>query len=405
MAQCKNKLSDFPFLTGCENTNFVIPILYNDNGQYKNYNITFEDFICGLQDIYLTGGTLSGTTLMLTRNDGVNVNIDLSSISGGGTGCTCNDTYLTGGTLSGTTLVLTNSNGSNVLVDLSSISGGGISGCSCGDIINYVNLTTELSITYTNSAATYVTVGGIESGTVFSAVTMAQMWTDLLYPNLAAAFSSFNVGSYTTSVDVGYTIPSGNTLFTWGIVNPSFLTPNSINIYDLSTPYTLATGLSDDSSEMIVVPYSIQKTAYGTHSWAINALRNTGVLISAGFNVTWYWRKYWDVSTNPLADVGDITGFTHNPLVSTYIDTVTYPAIYTYKYYVTPVVYGAPSYMRDASTNLNIALAGASDGYNLIVNGLPCRMLTIPNIYGYSTSYYVYRTKYQLGSAITIQIN
>ena len=67
-------------------------------------------------DIYVTGGTVSGTNLLLNRNDGNTVTVDLSSITGGG-----HDYYVTGGTVSGSNLYLNLNNGSTVTIDVSSL--------------------------------------------------------------------------------------------------------------------------------------------------------------------------------------------------------------------------------------------------------------------------------------------
>ena len=429
MGPCKNKLSYFPYLTGCDNTNFTIPILVNDAGHWKNYNITYEDFICGITisggsgncNNCVTGGTINGDILTLTRSNGTEVNLILPASSGGtGTCDNCvtggtisnniltlvrsngteiylpfSDVYLTGGTLSGTTLILTNSDGSNVYTDLSPL---GATLVSSDVFITVLSAATHDAVLFTNSAATYVTVGGIEAGSVFSGVTMQDMWTDLLYPNLAPNFTYFNVGGYVQSVDVGYTIPSGNTLFTWGITYPAFLSPNKVDIYDATSGWIpLAIQIPNDNSETITIPYSIQKTTSTSHSWYIYAKRNTGVTITAGFGVTWYWRRFWGTSTDPLLDATGIVGLANSQLAGGFGGTFGF-ASNNYKYFVFPTAWGAPSYIRDVATNLNIALAGASDGYTLTVNGLPCRIVSVSNPYGYSTPCYVFRTKYQLGA-------
>jgi hypothetical protein len=61
---------------------------------------------------YVTGGTVSGTDLLLSRNDGSTVTIDTSSYF--------DNKNVTGGTVSGTDLVLDLSDGSNVTIDTSS---------------------------------------------------------------------------------------------------------------------------------------------------------------------------------------------------------------------------------------------------------------------------------------------
>ena len=86
MTNCTTKLSNYPYLSGCSQTQFTIPILYNDGSGFKNYNITYNDLLCRIDlsgDTYITSSVLSGTTLILYRNDGVNLYTDLSSLKGG----------------------------------------------------------------------------------------------------------------------------------------------------------------------------------------------------------------------------------------------------------------------------------------------------------------------------------
>ncbi len=446
MTICKNKLSSFPLFSGCADNNIVIPILYNDGTQYRNYNLTFQDLLCGIPfsaETSIESFVLSGDTLILNQINGIDFSVDLSSLRfTGNTSATCISdlyvhnlggcspinvltdinsisnisaityygdgtnltglVYITGGTLSGSTLILVDNTGSEQLIDVSSLSDTIIESTS---FLNYISGATAEAVSYTNSATTYVTVGGIEAGTIFSGVSMQDMWTDLLYPNLTPAFSTFNISGYSTTVDVGYTIPSGDTIFTWTMANSSFTVPNTIRITDTTNAITLATGLSNDGIETISIPYNIKKTAQGSNYWYIYTTRNTGAIISKYFAVGWYWRKYWGTSTDPLLDAVGITGLTNNQLTTTHAGTYTYPIDYSYKYFVVPTLAGAPSYIRDASTNLNIALAGAADGYTLTINGLSCRIVSVTNVYGYSTNCYVYRTKNQLGSSITFQID
>src|ERR1035437_6087185 len=46
------------------------------------------------------------------------------------------------------------------------------------------SLITGLTLTYTNTTPTPVTIGGISSGSVFSGLTTSQMFDELLYPEL-----------------------------------------------------------------------------------------------------------------------------------------------------------------------------------------------------------------------------
>jgi hypothetical protein len=161
--------------------------------------------ISNLKDTFVTGGTLTGTDILLNRNDGQVVTIDLSggefndTFSTGGTVTTTpdnnsengvititgnggftpytvtgvNDTFLTGGTLSGSNLVLDQNSGTQITVDLSGldvndthVTGGTVSNGSLtlntqeqtvnvtGDIVQSVTGESGVTASTTNGAVT-----------------------------------------------------------------------------------------------------------------------------------------------------------------------------------------------------------------------------------------------------------
>ena len=114
-----------------------------------------------------------------------------------------------------------------------------------------------------------------------------------------------------------------------------------------------------------------------------------------------------------------LTGYVGGELSRLITGDFTFPADNTYKYLTIPKSSGwipipanphhywyfkEPEYVRDISTNLNVALAGPIDGYNDVVNGLPYKTVAITNLYGFPEDYYVFRTKYMLGGDIIIRI-
>jgi hypothetical protein len=84
MSYCQNKLSSFPFLTGCTNYHFAIPILNYESGDYENYNIDISDLICSINfssDTYVNLVTLSGDTLIIGLNNGIKFYTDFSQFN------------------------------------------------------------------------------------------------------------------------------------------------------------------------------------------------------------------------------------------------------------------------------------------------------------------------------------
>lgn len=81
MSGCQNKLSSYPFLTGCTNYSFAIPILNYESGNFENYNIDFADLLCLIDtsgDTFVNLVTLSGNTFIIGLNNGVKFYTDLS---------------------------------------------------------------------------------------------------------------------------------------------------------------------------------------------------------------------------------------------------------------------------------------------------------------------------------------
>jgi len=291
-----------------------------------------------------------------------------------------------------------------------------------------VTITTPLSpamsgaVLYTNAQPTYVDIGGIEDGSTFSAVTMQDMWTDLLYPELTPRFTSLVMSGYSSTVDVGYTLSAGNKTWTWSTENSGFIQPNSVKLIDYTDTLTLDSGLINDGIEVIPTPTDIQKSIKTSHRWIIYAQKMNNTWFGRSYYMNWYWRRYWGESTNPNLDINGLTGLTGyvgGELSRLITGDFIFSADNSYKYIAIPKTSGwvpvagnphhywyhkDPEYVRDISTNLNIALAGPSEGYNDNINGLSYKAVTITNSYGFPEDYYVFRTKYKLGGSITIKV-
>jgi len=76
--------------------------------------------LSGITDTFVSGGTLSGATLVLNRTDNDNVTVDLSSL----TGSVDTNTFVSGATLVGPNYTLKRNDGIDITTDLSSLTGG-----------------------------------------------------------------------------------------------------------------------------------------------------------------------------------------------------------------------------------------------------------------------------------------
>lgn len=84
--------------------------MYQSNGVPFDVDISY---LLSATNTYVTGGTVDGNTLTLYRNDGVEIPIDVSTLY--------SDVYITGGTVDGTTLTLVKNDGSTIDLDFSEL--------------------------------------------------------------------------------------------------------------------------------------------------------------------------------------------------------------------------------------------------------------------------------------------
>lgn len=246
-------------------------------------------------------------------------------------------------------------------------------------------------LTYTNLTPTPTTIGGIDAGTTFNNKTMQEMWDMLLYPYQYPSFTSFSINGQSTVLEVGDSVPSGSTLFTWSTSNSSNVSASTIYISDITNSTSLATGLVNDGSESIVLPFDVTKTTATSNQWRIGALNTEGDSFTRNFNVNWRWRIHYGESVDTTLDADGITGLTSSQLSSGYAGTWSFDAG-GYKYFAYPSLMGTATTFKDSLTNLDVAME-------------TLYTTAITNSLGVSTTYNVHRTTNVLGSSIDIIIS
>jgi hypothetical protein len=174
------------------------------------------------------------------------------------------------GTLTGTEVVYAVQNGVSVQLPVSSI--------------------VTPAPTYSNATPTAGVFGGIAAGSTFVAKTIAQMFDALLYPYQNPAFSSFTYTGYVATVEVGTTL-SGSKTFTWGTTNSGNITANTIQIRDVTNAVNLATGLGNTGSSVQNIGSVVKNTAT-THQWSVTGTNTNAVTFSSTLTVTWRWKVY-----------------------------------------------------------------------------------------------------------------
>jgi hypothetical protein len=246
------------------------------------------------------------------------------------------------------------------------------------------------SVSYTNSAATPTTIGGISAGSTFSALTMQQMWDKLLYPYQFPAFTSFFIVGQTSPLEVGATMAGTSRTFDWSTSNSTNVSGNSISIIDVTSGATLTSSHANNGS--FTTSFSnITNVAPATHTWNITALNSNSGSFSDSYSVSWDWRVYYGDNTNPTPDANLVTGLTSSFLSTSFAGTYSF-AGGGYKYFAYPSSMGTATTFKDTSTNLNVAMQ-------------PLQVISVTNAFGITTNYNVHRSTNILNGSINILIS
>jgi hypothetical protein len=246
--------------------------------------------------------------------------------------------------------------------------------------------------TYTNATPVPVTLGGIISGSTFSAVPLTEMFDKLLYPYQFPAFTAFSISGQSTTLEVGDTISAGTKTFNWTTSNSSNVSASSIDIYDWtnSTTVPIASDLTNDGTENISIS-AVTKTTATSHVYRISGSNTQNTGFSRDFTVNWRWRMYWGTGSFTSATETDIEGLISSSLVSNSTGTFDF-GTNGYKYIAYPTSFGLKTGFRDTSTGFDVDMQAADT-------------LSITNTYGATTNYYVHRSTNVLGGSIIITVS
>lgn len=270
--------------------------------------------------------------------------------------------------------------------------------------------TSDPPTTYGGASPSTVTVNDLPSGTAITGFSYDTLFEHIFAPYISSTFSAFAMDGQATDVEVGATI-SGLKTFTWTTTTPANVQTNSITLRDETNATNLATGLADDSTESGVAITSVTKTSPASHTWRILATRlspGTGTF-QRDFIVNWKWRKYIGTSTNTTLTEAQIEALASNSLSDTVAGTHALAAG-GYKYFCWPDSFGSPTAdtgFKDTATSLAVTMADSTDdaAFSNTQNGWSYALVSVTNANAQTTNYRVYRTRYQLGGAITIQVS
>lgn len=113
--------------------------------------------------------------------------------------------------------------------------------------------------TWTDTTPTTETVGGITAGTTLTGLNSIEILERMLYAYQTVAFTTFNTGLGTTTIELGTSIGGGNRSTSWTANNSSNIVTNGISV--------TYTGIS--SGEIVIVTNGISTTYTGIASGEI----------------------------------------------------------------------------------------------------------------------------------------
>lgn len=273
--------------------------------------------------------------------------------------------------------------------------------------------------TYTSLNPATVAVGGIPVGTTFSGSTWQSIFDTMFHPNLTPAFSSFVMRNYSSTastqavnLEVGDSVSGGTRVFTWGTTNSIYVKPNTIKIYNVTTGNAIistpSSGIPNDGNEVISGLANVRKTVPTSHLWRIYSTRTNNSTFSANFQVNWYWKRFFGVSSAAtMPTSADVNVFNSSGVLSTVIAGTYSLNGPGYKYIFVPSTFAYPALFKDASTQLSVSMATVlDDPFFGNLNGNYYYGITpVTNVFGVTQNYRVYRTRNFLNGNIIITIS
>ena len=173
----------------------------------------------------------------------------------------------------------------------------------------YVELT-DISPLYTNITPMPEEVGGYEVGSTFTDQDNQEMWDGLLYPYQYPAFLSFLISGQGQTLECGVDTNGGVQTFTWSTSNPSNISTNSIDIWDVTGSSQLAGSQPNSGSLIIDIGAAITQDIHNEYwDWRIDAENTKAQTISRTFRVRFYSPTYYGVGA-PGLSVAAVQGLT-----------------------------------------------------------------------------------------------
>lgn len=234
-----------------------------------------------------------------------------------------------------------------------------------------------------------------------AAIDELQAQIDLInyaYPS----FSSFAIDGQSQNVEVG-AIVDGSPTFSWAVSNDANVVPNSVAI---TGPNSLnSTGHPPDGSAALAIGTN-QLNAAGSLTWTATGQTTQDQFISRNFVINWLWRIFVGTSVNVTLTEAQIEALASNGLAANGFGTFDLAAG-GYKYFCFPTSMAAASDFVDEDSGFGVDMAGVAEdaSFSNTANGINYAIVSLTNANGVSQDYRVYRTKFVLGGAITVEVS
>lgn len=158
----------------------------------------------------------------------------------------------------------------------------------------------SVSLFYSNSTPTPVTIGGIPAGSTFSNLTISQMFDKLLYPYQSPVVSISVSGS--NQAEYGYPVPLSSITLNWSVTKKtndiSSITVNSVPYSTGGPPWSTSVAGSQTTTGF----YPVSPGASYVQTFPISVNDGTGTYNSSA-TFTWMNRIFWgNVSLSSISN-------------------------------------------------------------------------------------------------------
>jgi len=264
------------------------------------------------------------------------------------------------------------------------------------------NIAGIVAETWTNPEPVYITIGGVDAGSVLTGKTAIEILEMMLYPYLDVSFISFNMGFPAYTLEIGASTSGVPILFpSWTLNNPSNVVANGISISYSGTVGSgvLASSVDPGSSPIILFnPLYSSNTVGGNVTFTISADQVEGANATATETINWRSKIY--VGKNASSDYTTITNFNQLSYGSSqFITSSTSPAAsglslsagagYVYIFVHTSL---------NSITSVSVGATDQTPAFPLVSSSN-----TVSNAYNSST-YRVYRSSNILNGSFTLNI-